>query len=170
LKYATMNFVFCWEANISLVVLSCGLRETSSVDYTDFEDLKILIEKSFCKIRRGGGLRPPPFRGAVVVAHSSLPLPPPPSPLPFPPKRKGKRGRGRRGRGDGGGGGEAWKRVVSTGLNVFQQVWTCFNRSERVSTGSNGSQQVPTGSDGFQWVPPNMDTTRMFLDVSGLFR
>ena len=172
LKYATMNFVFCWEANISLVVLSCGLRETSSVDYTDFEDLKILIEKSFCKIRRGGGLRPPPFRGAVVVAHSSLPLPPPPLPPP-PKKKKGEKGEGKEGKSGGMGGrrrrGDAWKRV-STGLNVFQQVWTCFNRSERVSTGSNGSQQVPTGSDGFQWVPPNMDTTRMFLDVSGLFR
>jgi hypothetical protein len=150
LKYATMNFVFCWEANISLVVLSCGLRETSSVDYTDFEDLKILIEKSFCKIRRGGGLRPPPFRGAVVVAHSSLPLPPPPSPSPSPPqkKRKGKRGRGRRGRvggwGGGGGGGMPG--------NVFQQVWTCFNRFERVSTGLNVFRQVQTGLNRSQRV------------------
>jgi hypothetical protein len=156
LKYATMNFVFCWEANISLVVLSCGLRETSSVDYTDFEDLKILIEKSFCKIRRGGGLRPPPFRGAVVVAHSSLPLPPPPSPSPSPPKKK-ERGKG------GGEGGEEWgdggeeeeggcletcfnrSERVSTGLNVFQQVWTCFDRFKRVSTGPNGFWRVPMG-------------------------
>jgi hypothetical protein len=153
LKYATMNFVFCWEANISLVVLSCGLRETSSVDYTDFEDLKILIEKSFCKIRRGGGLRPPPFRGAVVVAHSSLPLPPPP----LPPPQKKERGKG------GGEGGEEWgdggeeeeggcletcfnrSERVSTGLNVFQQVWTCFDRFKRVSTGPNGFWRVPMG-------------------------
>ena len=103
--------------------MSCGLRETSSVDYTDFEDLKILIEKSFCKIRRGGGLRPPPFRGAVVVAHSSLPLPPPP--LPPPKKKKGEKGEGKEGKSGGMGGrrrrGDAWKRV-STGLNVFQQV------------------------------------------------
>jgi hypothetical protein len=30
-----------------VVLLSCGLRETSSVDYTDFEEER-LREKSFC--------------------------------------------------------------------------------------------------------------------------
>ena len=107
--------------------MSCGLRETSSVDYTDFEDLKILIEKSFCKIRRGGGLRPPPLPGGRG-GGSFLPPPPSPSlPLPFPPpkKKKGEKGEGKEGKSGGMGGrrrrGDAWKRV-STGLNVFQQV------------------------------------------------
>jgi hypothetical protein len=159
-----MNFVFCWEANnISLVVLSCGLRETSRVGRLHREKKEWENFDSFLLKSGGGGdFVPPPFRGAVVVVapSPSLPLPPPP------PKK------GEKGEGVGGGGrgrGETLKRV-STGLNVFQQVWTCFNRSERVSTGSNGSGQIWTGSDGFQWVPPNMDTTRMFLDVSGLFR
>ena len=35
-QYATMNeWMNEWEDTISLVVLSCGLRETSRVDYTE---------------------------------------------------------------------------------------------------------------------------------------
>jgi len=67
----------------------------------------------------------------------SHPLPPP-SPPP-PPKERGKGGGGG---GDGGGGGRPW--------NVFQQVWTCFNRFERVSTGSNGG--VPRWGWGLVWL------------------
>ena len=91
-----MNFVERPTFFISLVVLSGGLRETSSVDYTDFEDLKILREKSFCKIRRGGGLRPPPPPGGLVMVIPPFTPPPSPSlppPLP-PPQKKGEKGEG----------------------------------------------------------------------------
>ena len=101
----------------------------------------------------GGGLRPPPFRGAVVVAHSSLPLPPPPSPSPSPPPKKergkggwGRRGRGRRGRNDFDFESEIsppystkfFEVENSPPGNVFQQVRTCSNMSQQVLTCSNG--------------------------------
>jgi len=115
LKYATMNFVFCWEANISLVVLSCGLRETSRVDYTERRKSE---RKKFLLNPEGG-----PWWWWWLIPPSPLPSP---TPSPSPPKERGKGGGGGGG-GDGGGGGRRGKRV-STGLNVFQQVWTCPNR------------------------------------------
>jgi hypothetical protein len=49
-----------------VVLLSCGLRETSSVDYTDFEDLKILREKSFCMFPHYITCGPPQRREEVL--------------------------------------------------------------------------------------------------------
>ncbi len=50
---------------------------------------------------------------------------------------------------------------VSTGLNVFRQVQipTGLDRSERIETCSNRFKRVSTGCT-------NMDTPRMFVDVS----
>ena len=140
---------FCWEAAISVyVVLSCGLRETSRVDYTERRKSERILIVFLLKSGGGGDFVPPSSGGAMVV----LPLPPPlpyPLPLPPPPKKKGKRGRrGREG-----------KRVW-TDCNVFQQVWTCFDRFERVnlnglkrvSTGFNRSERVSTGLNGLQYA------------------
>jgi hypothetical protein len=42
-----------------VVLLSCGLRETSSVDYTDFEEER-LREKSFCMFQITHYITPAP--------------------------------------------------------------------------------------------------------------
>ena len=44
-----------------VVLLSCGLRETSSVDYTDFEEER-LREKSFCMFQITDYITGPPQR------------------------------------------------------------------------------------------------------------
>ena len=63
---------------------------------------------------------------------------------------------------------------LKTGLDRSERIETCFDRFKRVnlnglkrvSTGSNVFQQVWTDCGVFQRVPPNRDTPRMFVDVS----
>jgi len=47
-----------------VVLLSCGLRETSSVDYTDFEEER-LREKSFCMFQITDYITGPPQREEI---------------------------------------------------------------------------------------------------------
>jgi hypothetical protein len=115
-------------------------RETSRVDYTERRKSERILIVFLLKSGGGGDFVPPPSGGRWWFYPPSLPLPPPPSPS-LPPKERGKGGGGGGG-GDGGGGGRPW--------NVFQQVWTCFNRFERVSTGSNGG--VPRWGWGLVWL------------------
>ena len=63
-----------------------------------------------------------------------------------------------------------FERVV-TCFDRFKRVWTDLNGLKRVSTGCNMFRRVSTGLDGCWRVSTgctNMDTPRMFVDVTGL--
>ena len=143
---------FCWEAAISVYVVlsssSSGLRETFRVGrlhrFWRRKSERILIVFLLLKSGGGGDFVPPPRPGGRGGGGSSPP-----------PKKRGK---------GGGGGGRG---------NVFQQVWTCFNRFERVSTGSNGLiwtdwnvfRQVSTGLNVFQQVWTDYSMLSVFFAI-----
>ena len=55
---------------------------------------------------------------------------------------------------------------------MSQRIETCFDRFKRVWTDLNGFRRVSTGLDGLKRVSTgctNMDTPRMFVDVTGFF-
>ena len=91
-----MNFVFCWEAAISVYVVlsSSGLRETFRVGRLHNREKKECENFDSFLLKSGGG--------AMVV----LPLPPPAHshpPPPPPPKKKKKKKKGEKGEeGEGG--------------------------------------------------------------------